>query len=79
MLFEGVGFKSLCEVGCKSQIFCERNVFKSHGTKLAFENKFEAVCFDYAISVINLGFLPRAMLSNHMGTIFDYLKQKSEF
>ena len=72
MLFEGVGFKSLCEVGCKSQIFCERNVFKSHGTKLAFENKSEAVGFDYAISLINLGFLPKAMVSNHMGTMLPY-------
>ena len=46
------------------------------GTKLAFENKFEAVGFDYAISVVNLGFLAKAMLSNHMGT---KLAHKNEF
>ena len=44
-------------------------------TKLAFENKSETVGFDYAISVVKLGFLTKAILSNHMGTKLDYKNQ----
>ena len=45
------------------------------GTKLAFENKSAAVGFDYTISVVNLGFVGKAMSWNHMGTKLAYKNQ----
>ena len=45
------------------------------GTKLVYENHFECVDSDYAISVVNLGFLAKSIVSNDMGTKLAYKNQ----